>query len=125
MFVRTVPHFLPRLEKIEADYANVLTPVGLTNLIDMSPNTKDAVDKAVIKGVRNSRSSAETDPTKRNYFMERVGIVYTPVVEHLLSIPKFQGKSCPERVVQQVVHRMSTKRKGIAIAEGANPTHQP
>ena len=119
--VPTIPHThtLSRLKELEREYANVLTPKGLTSLIDMSPNTKEAVEKAVKKGVHNSRASAEADPHKRNFFMERVGIVFTPVVEHLLSIPKFQGKSCPEQVVQQVVHRMSAKRKGASIAAGA------
>ena len=96
---------------------DVSTPSGLANILDLSPHSKEVVAKAVTKGVKNTMSSASPGE-KRNFFMERVGIAYTPMIEKVLSTPTFKGMARPERVLQQVVHRLSAKRKGTTVVAG-------
>ena len=96
------------------------TPSALAKLLKLSPNSKGEVESTAAKGVMRSSNSATPDPDKRNRFLERVGKCYTPIVEEICSRPKFQGKSRPKRVLEQVLRRLSNKRKAIAVATG-NP----
>ena len=68
------------------------TPTGLSNILKLSPNSKEIVVKAAKKGVRRTETSASPNE-KRNYFMERVGTAYAPLVEKMLSTPTFEGRS--------------------------------
>ena len=94
------------------------TPSGLADILGLSPNTKETVAKLSTKGVLRSRSSASPDAKGRNDFMSRVSRAYTPIVEKILSNPTFDGEPQPERVLEEVVRRVSKKRKGVAIAHG-------
>ena len=96
---------------------DVDTPTGLANLLHLSPNSKEAVSKATKRGVLRTDTSASPGE-RRNQFMESVAAAYTPIIEKVVSTPTFQGVSRPKRVLEQVVHRISTKRKGAAIIHG-------
>ena len=96
---------------------DVDTPTGLANLLHLSPASKEAVSKATKRGVARTDKSASPGE-KRNGFMENVGAAYTPIIEKLVSTPTFQGVARPKRVLEQVVHRLSAKRKGAAIIHG-------
>lgn len=63
-------------------------------------------------------SRATPDPERRNFFMERVGQCYAPVITKICSIPQFNGQPRPEHVLQQVVRHCSKKRKRIAVVNG-------
>lgn len=101
----------------DAVQAQVKTPVGLAKLLQLSPKSCERVAAAAAGGVGRTQSSASPNPEQRNRFMERVVKCYTPIVEKLCSRPLFDGGTPrPERVVQQVMTKISQNRKGEATA---------
>ena len=98
--------------------AAVNSPNGLANLFHLSPHTKATIKRNATKGVMRTSSRATPDPERRNFFMERVGQCYAPIITKICSIPQFNGQPRPERVLEQVVRRCSKKRKGMAVVNG-------
>ena len=101
------------------------TPRELADLLQLTPKSKIQVNNAAKRGVSRTATRATPSPTtsggaNRNRFMENVGRCYEPILEKVCSHPKFNGglESRPERVIKQVLKRISKKRKGQAIAHG-------
>lgn len=112
------------LSKLEFErdsmHAQATTPGGLAKMLKLSPKSIERVKKAEAGGVQRSASSASPDAKERNRFMERVANCYTPIVEELCSQPLFDGgtTSRPDRVVQQVLKKISQRYKGEAVVKG-------
>lgn len=101
--------------------AAVNSPNGLANLFGLSPYTKGRIKKTAARGVMRTSSRATPDPEQRNFFMERVGQCYAPIIGKICSIPTFNGQPRPDRVLEEVVRRYSKKRPGIVAQKGRPP----
>ena len=90
------------------------TPVGLSSLLDVSPNKHAAVKRACARGVTRSTSTDVDDVPKRKKrrFLYNVAAAFTPIVKQICRMPKFSNNESDEiGVAEQVLERIIKEKK--------------